>query len=121
MQLSFLQALASSYIALATPILQSHDDSNPSDLANEFKGIYWDYAFKKDDSGNQECSTDQIKTFLKVLQKTKNFMGTTTDTSRKDFNTDGAWHKFYIRPNPSGKTVVTNDWTEMPIKLLSLP
>lgn len=79
-------------------------------LADEFKGLYWDYAFQKDEDGNQECTTDMLDVLVPALRKTKEFMGLLADPNRKDYNSDGAWHTFYIRPNPDGKKIVDQDW-----------
>ncbi|KAL8771403.1 MAG: hypothetical protein Q9209_003071 [Squamulea sp. 1 TL-2023] len=79
-------------------------------LAEEFKGLYWNYAFEKDENGNQECTTENLDVLVPALRKTKDFMALLADSDRKDFNSDGAWHTFFIRPNPQGKKIVDQDW-----------
>ena len=79
-------------------------------LANEFKGLYWDYAFQKDEDGKQECTKEMLDVLVPALCKTKECSGLLTDSNRKDDNGDGAWHPFYIRPNPDGKKIVDQDW-----------
>ncbi|KAI9844043.1 MAG: hypothetical protein M1830_007661, partial [Pleopsidium flavum] len=38
------------------------------------------------------------------------YMGLVVDDTRADPRSDGAWHNFYIRPNPKDKIIVKNDW-----------
>jgi hypothetical protein len=98
-------------LASASPLLQAREDFTRESLENEFQGIWWKYAFGKNDDGTQECSTDKITTLVTALRTTKGFMALAADTSRKDITTDGAWHHWYIRPNPDGNTIiVTQDW-----------
>jgi len=79
-------------------------------LADEFKGLYWDYAFQKDENGNQECTKKMLDVLVPALRKTKEFTGLLTKSDRRDYNNDGAWHTFYIRPNPDSKKIVDQDW-----------
>lgn len=80
-------------------------------LTDEFKGLYWDYAFTINKDNKQECTKEMLDIIVPALRKTKEFTNFLTDPNRKDYNSDGAWHTFYIRPNPPGKTIVTQDWT----------
>ncbi len=98
-------------LAFASPVLQAREDLTQENLENEFQGISWRFAFEKDNDGNQECSTDKITTLVTALRATKGFMALAADTTRKDIASDGAWHQWYIRPNPDSKTViVAQDW-----------
>lgn len=125
-----LSMLACAYLALASPIAapanpqpttsalgaviraipSTRETYTKDGLANEFKGLYWDYAFLKDKDNRQECTPDMLNILVPALRKTKEFTTFLTDPKRKDYNSDGAWHTFYIRPNPHGKTIVTQDW-----------
>ena len=125
MALKTLFMLACAYLALASPTAAPADPLGAivgaiqaikaltytkDDLSNEFKGLYWDYAFKEDNDKNQECTPEMLNILVPALRKTKEFTNYLTDPNRKDYNSDGAWHTFYIRPNPHGKTIVTQDW-----------
>lgn len=125
-----LSMLACAHLALASPIAapanpqpttsalgaviraipSTRETYTKDGLANEFKGLYWDYAFLKDKDNHQECTPDMLNILVPALRKTKEFTTFLTDPKRKDYNSDGAWHTFYIRPNPHGKTIVTQDW-----------
>ena len=114
--------LACTSLAISSPIAAPADSTNgpvagqaaakyfKDALANEFKGLWWNHAFEKDENNKQECTDQMLDVLVPALRKTREFTGLLTDPSRKDYNSDGAWHTFYVRPNPDGKKIVDRDW-----------
>lgn len=74
---------------------------NLDDLNKEFKGIMWDEAWK-------QCPTDKFKTIVETFRTTKDFLRM-QDYDKIDLN-DGAWHNYFLRPNPEGKKYLDRDW-----------
>lgn len=110
LRLACISFSISSALGAPTDSLDKRETYTKEDLAKEFHGLYWDFAFEKDEDGNQECTTENLDVLVPALRKTKEFMGLLADSERKDFNSDGAWHQYYIRPNPKDKTIVEQDW-----------